>query len=1121
MRKIFFLLFVSIIGTTFSQNEANIWYFGNNAGLDFSNGDPTPLNNGQLSTVEGCSSFSDSNGDLLFYSDGITVYNKNHVVMQNGNNLGGNPSSSQSGLIVPSPGDPNIFYLFTVGTNAVGQTGYPQNAGFKYYTIDMTTNGGLGSVNNGFVDLSGGLSNSWTEKVTAVQGDGCNSIWVISLVGNTFYSFLVDATGVSSTPIISTVANSTSDARGYLKISPDATKIVSANMTQGTYLYDFDNVTGIISNGNILNLNGEFGYGIEFSLDSNVLYIATGDYLDNSTENLYQFNLNLPTFNAVNLSRTLINSYINTRGALQLAPNGKIYWASFNSQRISVINNPENLGVACNYSHLTIDLGNGTSTQGLPPFIQSLFLPNVDIINDGTGVLVEQKDLCNGDTYTLEPDTSTHPNTTTYAWEFNESPIIPAVTTSAFVISETNLGSGSYKVLIDFNDGVTCPFYGEAQIDYHPNPVINSPITIKQCDDDTDGFADIDLTLANENVSANFLTETITYYQNQTDADNGDNTLSITNPNIYNTSSTGANPIWVRVENDFCFTVGQIDIIVTSSNTNFNRTLSKCDDYIDDTQNDYDGISEFDLTQIESDLLAIFPIAQQPNLSFTYYQNLNDAQIQSNAITSPATFRNTNTNTTTTPQRIFIRVNNNSNIDCVGMGNSLYIDLIVEELPIANVVPDIRVCQITTNTTPFAEFDTTNIPNLVLQGQTNITLTYFDADGSPIPAATFIRTDYASPSKTVTIRATNNTTNTNPSEPCFDETTVTFIVDEMPILNNVTIQALCDDFPDQTDGMSVFDTSTLESNILGGQLPSNMEIHYYNEDGSEILPTLPLHFNTATQTVRVDVFNIDNSTCIATTDVFFEIVDDSPIFDISEQLLCTNLLPNPLEVSIENPLDVYTYDWKDSDGNIVPTTTIDTSIALITKAGEYSVTATSLSQCTTTKLFTVNESSIPVIETVTIFDNLPNNRVSVLVSGIGDYEFAIDNSDFVDGNELHGHIFYDVEEGAHTIYINDKIGCTPIIEKEIIVIRFPRYISPNQDGKHDNFYVYGGEAFKTSTVTIFDRYGKIITILKDNQKWDGTYLGQIAFETDYWFSAEFIDNQGKIHKRTGNFSLKL
>ncbi|HIE45172.1 MAG TPA: hypothetical protein EYP87_03145, partial [Flavobacteriaceae bacterium] len=144
MRKIFFLLFVSIIGTTFSQNEANIWYFGNNAGLDFSNGDPTPLNNGQLSTVEGCSSFSDSNGDLLFYSDGITVYNKNHVVMQNGNNLGGNPSSSQSGLIVPSPGDPNIFYLFTVGTNAVGQTGYPQNAGFKYYTIDMTTNGGLG-----------------------------------------------------------------------------------------------------------------------------------------------------------------------------------------------------------------------------------------------------------------------------------------------------------------------------------------------------------------------------------------------------------------------------------------------------------------------------------------------------------------------------------------------------------------------------------------------------------------------------------------------------------------------------------------------------------------------------------------------------------------------------------------------------------------------------------------------------------------------------------------------------------------------------------------------------------------------------------------------------------------
>ena len=106
MKKLLILLtlFVSILG--YAQKEANIWYFGENAGLDFNTTPPTPLTNGGLSTLEGCSSFSDSNGNLLFYSDGITVWDKNHNIMHysNGslaNDLKGNPSSSQSGMIIP------------------------------------------------------------------------------------------------------------------------------------------------------------------------------------------------------------------------------------------------------------------------------------------------------------------------------------------------------------------------------------------------------------------------------------------------------------------------------------------------------------------------------------------------------------------------------------------------------------------------------------------------------------------------------------------------------------------------------------------------------------------------------------------------------------------------------------------------------------------------------------------------------------------------------------------------------------------------------------------------------------------------------------------------------------
>ena len=78
------LLFISL--NTFSQKEANFWYFGNGAALDFNSGSPVPVNGSQLNTLEGCSSFSDANGNLLFYlgaptSDGrnLTIWNNNEL----------------------------------------------------------------------------------------------------------------------------------------------------------------------------------------------------------------------------------------------------------------------------------------------------------------------------------------------------------------------------------------------------------------------------------------------------------------------------------------------------------------------------------------------------------------------------------------------------------------------------------------------------------------------------------------------------------------------------------------------------------------------------------------------------------------------------------------------------------------------------------------------------------------------------------------------------------------------------------------------------------------------------------------------------------------------------------
>ena len=177
----------------FAQRQASNWYFGYGAGIQFdlATNSTNSVNNGQLFTNEGCSSISDEDGNLLFYTDGTTVWNKQHTIMTNGIGLYGDNSSAQSAIIVPKPDDPNIYYIFTVDTS-VGDLD-PDN-GFNYSVVDMTLDGGLGAVTSKNVNLLQLCS----EKLTAVLKDCITkSIWVITFASeagdtdifNTFHAF--------------------------------------------------------------------------------------------------------------------------------------------------------------------------------------------------------------------------------------------------------------------------------------------------------------------------------------------------------------------------------------------------------------------------------------------------------------------------------------------------------------------------------------------------------------------------------------------------------------------------------------------------------------------------------------------------------------------------------------------------------------------------------------------------------------------------------------------------------------------------------------------------------------------------------------------------------------------
>ncbi len=360
-RNLYTVIFFFTIACSFGQKQANIWYFGQNSGLNFNSGSPQVLEDGALNTFEGVSSISNNAGNLLFYTDGVTVYNKNHSIMSNGSGLAGHPSSTQSGVIVPMPLSGTRYLVFTVD--------YVYNAGDLYYSVvDMSLDGGLGAV----VTKNTFLQTSSAEKITAVNHSNMQDIWVVihERGNSTFKSYLVTKDGVSGSSVISNTGPSmgTNGEQGYMKISPDGSKLAMASYHDRRIdVSTFNNSTGRVTH--------SFGfdypdatYGVEFSKDSKLLYASVSYDL----KQIYQIHL-------ANQTNTLIATLTNALpGALQLGPDGKIYVARYirptsSTKYLGVINNPEVAGTGCNYVDEAIYLQSGSSTAGLPTFIQSYF----------------------------------------------------------------------------------------------------------------------------------------------------------------------------------------------------------------------------------------------------------------------------------------------------------------------------------------------------------------------------------------------------------------------------------------------------------------------------------------------------------------------------------------------------------------------------------------------------------------------------------------------------------------------------------------------------------------------------------------------------------------------------
>jgi PKD repeat protein len=347
------------------QNEYTKWFFARHAGLDFATSPPAVITHTTLHTFEGSSCISDQNGNLLFYTDGITVWNAQKQVMANGSGLSGNMSTVQSALIVKQPGQTHLYFVFTLDCQGGAN-------GLRYSMVDMMLSSGLGSV----TVKNTSLTTPCSEHLSGTYHCNGTDLWIMAhgLNSNNFLAYLVTAAGVSATPVVSATGGLPATlGQGTLKFSPNGNKLAVTHYNTNPVrieLFDFDRSTGIVSNPLTLLTATTALYGCEFSPNGSKLYTA---HIQGGT--VYQWDLCGGTNSSVMSSMQVVSQ--STTGGLsqlQAAPDGKIYISrNANTYTFTTIDNPNAAGTTCNVNTNGLAITSGTLGFGLPNFIGDAF----------------------------------------------------------------------------------------------------------------------------------------------------------------------------------------------------------------------------------------------------------------------------------------------------------------------------------------------------------------------------------------------------------------------------------------------------------------------------------------------------------------------------------------------------------------------------------------------------------------------------------------------------------------------------------------------------------------------------------------------------------------------------
>lgn len=378
------ILFIFHVLNLFAQSKSDNWYFGDSVLLKFNEFTLEAIPAAGIAH-EASASISDNSGNLLFYTNGVSVWNRLNAMMSNGDSLDIDQiveygsSITQGVIIVPFPENDNQYYIFTIA-----------DSNLKYSIVDMSLDGGLGDIiDNKNMPI---IFDKLTQQMNAVlHGNGLDWWLIIHKKGidedssNVFYKLLI----TTDTIFINTqhVGKLRSGNNvGEMTFTQAGNRLALAD-NNGLEIFSFDRCTAQLVSlfylpiSNIID-SDDYLYGCEFSQDGNKLYISTLSLNEFSKLYQYCFNCNDPFPETQKLIYDLVvDNYLflpkYTLGQLQIGPDNKIYIATSHflmptddfseyTMNLSVINNPNIEGLACNLDTNNIYLGGRRTLYGLP-----------------------------------------------------------------------------------------------------------------------------------------------------------------------------------------------------------------------------------------------------------------------------------------------------------------------------------------------------------------------------------------------------------------------------------------------------------------------------------------------------------------------------------------------------------------------------------------------------------------------------------------------------------------------------------------------------------------------------------------------------------------------------------